>query len=137
MLELIGLNYWAILVVWIIYMAVGAFWYSPAGFAKQWTKLTGIDILKIPENQATKILLFVALSALIQTFTLAVVLNSLDVTSVVNGLLAGLVLWFGFTAATTVGVTLYSQRSWGFWWLNSAYFLVVMLVGSVILTLWQ
>jgi hypothetical protein len=137
MLELTGLNVWAMLVVWVIYMAVGAFWYSPAGFAKKWTKLTGIDILKIPENQATKILIAVALSALVQALTLAVVLNSLEVSSITHGVLTGLGLWFGFTAATTVGVTLYSKRNWSFWWLNSAYFLIVMLVGSVILTVWR
>lgn len=137
MLELTGLNIWAMLVVWVIYMAVGAFWYSPAGFAKKWKEHTGIDILKIPENQATKILISVALSALVQTLALAVVLNSLNVTLVAHGLLIGLVLWLGFTAATTVGVTLYSKRNWGFWWLNSAYFLIVMAVGSIVLTIWQ
>lgn len=137
MLELTGLNIGALLVVWIIYMAVGAFWYSPAGFAKKWKEHTGIDILKIPENQATKILISVALSALVQTVVLAIVLNSLNITSATHGLLIGFVLWLGFTAATTVGVTLYSKRNWGFWWLNSAYFLIVMLAGSVILTIWQ
>lgn len=137
MLELTGLNYWAIFFVWVIYMAIGAFWYSPAGFAKKWKEHTGIDILKIPENQATKILISVALSALVQTLTLAVVLNSLNITSLAHGLLIGSVLWLGFTAATTVGVTLYSKRNWAFWWLNSAYFLIVMLVGSIILTIWQ
>lgn len=137
MLELTGLNYWAIFVVWIIYMAIGAFWYSPAGFAKKWTKLTGIDILKIPENEATKILGLVALSALVQTATLAIILNSLQVTSVLSGLAVGALLWLGLTLATTVGVTFYSKRSWAFLWLNGSYFLVVMLVGSLILAVWQ
>lgn len=137
MLELEGINYWAVLAVWILYMAVGAWWYSKAGFAKQWTKHTGIDILKIPTNQANKIIGFVALSALIQAFALAIVFNSLDVSSVVNGLLVGLLLWLGFTAATTVGVTLYSKRSWGFLWLNSSYFLIVMVIASVIFSAWK
>lgn len=136
MLELTGLNYWAILVVWVIYMGIGAFWYSTAGFAKKWTKLTGIDILKIPENEATRTLGLVALSALVQSITLAIILNSLHVTSVASGLVVGLVLWFGLTLATTVGVTFYSRRGWAFLWLNSAYFLVVMLIGSLIFTLW-
>lgn len=137
MLELTNLNYWAVVVVWLLYLVVGAFWYSPAGFAKRWTKLAGNDILKIPADKANKIIAFVAVSGLVQAFTLGVVLNSLDVTSVVNGLAVGLVLWFGLTAATTVGVTLYSLKSWKFLWLNSSYFLVVMSIASVIFTLWQ
>lgn len=137
MLELDGINYWAVIVVWIIYMAVGAFWYSPAGFAKQWTKHTGINILKIPTQQANKIIGFVSLSALVQSLALAVILNSLYVTSATEGLIAGLLIWLGFTAATTVGVTLYGMRSWKFMWLNSSYFLLVMAVGSVIFSIWK
>ena len=57
--------------------------------------------------------------------------------SAAEGLIASLALWFGLTAATTVGVTLYSLRSWKFLWLNSAYFLVVMVLGSVILAVWK
>ena len=137
MLELDGLNYWAIAVVWIFYMIVGAWWYSPAGFAKKWTKYTGIDILKIPQEKASRIIAFVAVSALIQAVTLAVVLNSLDVANVTEALVATLVLWLGFTSATTVGVMLYSKRSWKFLWLNSSYFLVVMIVGSIIFSTWR
>lgn len=137
MLELTGINYWAVLVVWLFYCAVGAWWYSKAGFAKQWTKHTGIDILKIPVKQANNIIMWVALSALVQVFVLAVILNSLGATMATHGLLTGLLVWFGFTAATTVGVTLYGKRSWKFLWLNSSYFLVVMVIGSVILTVWR
>ena len=137
MLELTGINIWAVAVVWLLYVVVGAFWYSPAGFTKQWTKETGIDIMKIPQKDATRAIVSVALSALVQAVTLAVILNSLYVTTAMNGLVIGLVLWFGLTTATTVGVTLYSQRSWKFIWLNSSYFLVVMSLGSIILASWQ
>ena len=137
MLDITGINFWAVLVVWVLYMAIGAWWYSTAGFAKQWTKHTGINILKIPQEQANKIIGFVAVSALIQATTLAVVFNSLHVDSVVNGLIVGLVVWLGFTAATTVGTTLYSKRGWGFLWLNSSYFLVVMSIASAILSVWK
>lgn len=137
MLELDGINYWAVLIVWLLYMGVGAYWYSPAGFAKAWKRHTGIDMMKIPTTDANKIILFVALSALVQATTLAILFNSLGVKTVVDGLMLGLLVWFGLVTATTVGVTLYSRRSWGFLWLNSAYFLVVMSVGSIILSVWK
>jgi hypothetical protein len=137
MLDFIGLNVGAFVVVWGVYMVVGAIWYSPAGFAQQWHKYTGVDIMKIPTRRANEILLAVALSSLVQAIALGVIINSLDVTSLLNGLLIGLALWLGFTTATTVGVTLYQRLSWGFFWINSAYFLVVMTLGSIIFTLWQ
>lgn len=122
MLEFEGINYWAVALVWLVNVTVGAFWYSPVAFGKLWSKYAGNDIMKIPVKQANKIIMFVALSAVFQALALAVVLNSLDVTTAANGLVAGLVLWFGLTAATTVGVTLYSLRSWKFFWLTAATF---------------
>lgn len=137
MLELDGMNYWAVAVAWLINVIVGAVWYSPAGFAKQWTAYTKIDILKIPGDEATKILAAVAVSAAVQALALGMVINGLGATTWLEGLNAGLVLWLGFTAATSVGVTLYQRRSWKFLWLNASYFLVVMAINSIILAVWQ
>lgn len=136
MLEFDGLNYFVILVSWIINMVVGAFWYSPAGFSKQWHKYTGIDIMKMPQDVANKAIGFVSISALIQAVALAVILNTVGATTAGEGLATGLLLWFGLVSATTVGVTFYSQRGWKFLWLNSSYFLVVMAINSVILAVW-
>lgn len=111
MLDFSGLNYWAIAAAWAVNCGLGAFWYSPVGFARQWKQHTGVDLMKIPEAQATRILGSVVLSGLVQAITLAVVLNSLQASTAWQGLAAGLVLWFGLTAATTVGVTLYSRKS--------------------------
>lgn len=137
MLDFGDLNYWAIITAWVISCAVGAFWYSPKGFAKQWKQQTGVDIMKIPEQEATKILGYVVASAAVQVISLAVVLNSLNVTEAAEGLKAGLLLWLGFVAATTVGTTLYQRRTWKFLWLNSSYFLIVIAINSVILGVWQ
>lgn len=137
MLDLAGINYLAVLAVWLIYVVVGALWYSPLGFSKQWMKHTGIDIMKKPQADANKAIIFVALSALVQVVTLAFILNSLQVATATNGLAVGALLWLGLTAATTVGVTLYSNKSWKYLWLNSSYFLLVMVVGSVVLSVWR
>lgn len=137
MLEFGDLNFWAILVAWLINCAVGAFWYSPAGFSASWQKHTGIDIMKIPEKEATRILMSVIAAGLVQAIALAVIVNSIGATTAPEGILVGIVAWLGLTAATTVGVTLYSGRSWKFWWLNSSYFLLVMTVNSAILAIWQ
>lgn len=137
MLDFAGLNPWAILVVWLLYITVGAYWYSPAGFAKQWTKHTGIDIMKMPKDDANKAIGFVAASAIVQAYTLAVILHSLHIVGALDGLITGVFLWLGLTAATTVGVTLYSRKNWSYLWLNSSYFLLVMALGSVILAVWQ
>lgn len=137
MLTLEGINFLAILVAWIINCAVGAYWYSLAGFVQKWKEYTGIDIMEIPQNEATKTLMWVVFSGLIQAIALGLILNSLHVNELTHGLLVGLVLWAGFVAGTTVGTTLYSRRSWKFWWLNASYFLIVMSINSIILSIWR
>lgn len=132
-----GINYWAVVIAWLVNVVVGSFWYSPAGFGKLWTKLTGIDHMKMPEKEATKTIGFIALSALVQVFVLAVIIRSLHVTEVTNALLVGGFVWLGLTAATTVGNALYQRLGWKFWWLNSSYFLLVMIVNSIILAIWR
>jgi hypothetical protein len=140
MLEFAGINLWAVALVWLIYIAIGSFWYSPAGLGRQWTKLTKIDLLKMPKKESTQAIVSVAISAIFQVLALAVVINSLHITGsapATQGFMVGFVLWLGLTAATTVGVTLYQRRGWKFLWLNSGYFFVVMSIGSVILAVWQ
>lgn len=137
MLDFNGINYIAVLVAWVISISIGGFWYSPAGFAKQWSKLSGVDMMKTPKKEAARAIRFVAISCLIQVFVLALILNSLHVSTALEGLTAALVLWFGFTALTTVGNTLYQRQSWKFWWLNASYFLVVMAINGILLAVWN
>lgn len=137
MLELDGINYWAVAIAWLISVAVGAYWYSPSGFGKLWAKLSGVDHMKMPEKEATRTIGFVALASLVKVLVLAVIVNSLGVTEAFDGLILGVVLWLGLTAATTVGNTLYQRLSWKFWWLNASYYLLVLGVNAAILAVWR
>lgn len=136
MLDFEGINYWAVAAVWLVNVVVGSLWYSPMGFGKKWSKLSGVDIMKLPENESTRAIVYVALSAVVQAVVLAVVLNAIGVSSAAEGLVASFVVWLGMVAATTIGTTFYSRRGWSFWWLNASYFLVVMAVNGLILGAW-
>jgi Protein of unknown function (DUF1761) len=136
-LEIDGINYFAVIIAWLVNMFIGAYWYSPAGFSKQWKQYTKIDLMKLPKSEANQAISYVAISALIQAFVLALVLNSLLVTTIADGIATAVVLWAGLVAATTIGATFYSRRGWKFWWLNSSYFLLVMTINACILTVWK
>jgi len=136
MLEFNGLNIWAVVVAWLFSVILGSFWYSPAGFGKVWSKLSGVDMMKTPKEETTRAILFVIFSSLLQAIALGLILNSLNVSGIGEGIAASFVLWFGFTALTTVGNTLYQRQSWKFWWLNASFFLIVMVVNGIIFSLW-
>ena len=137
MLDFSGLNYWAVLIAWLVNVGIGAFWYSPQGFGIVWSKLSGVDMMKIPKEETSRAIVYVTISSLLQALALAIALNSLNVQNVGEGLIAGLFLWFGFTAITTIGNTLYQRQSWKFWWLNASFFLAVMTINSIILSFWM
>lgn len=130
------INYWAVLVAWLVNVVVGAFWYSPIGFSKQWSTYTGVDMMKIPKDTANKIISFVAVSGFVQAVTLAVVVVSLGALTAWEGLQVGLLLWAGLVTATTVGSTLYQGLGWKLIGLNSAYFLVVMSINAILFAVW-
>lgn len=137
MIDISGLNYWAVIVAWVVYMAVGMYWYSPKGFGKLWSKLSGVDIMKLPQNEANRAILYVVGASFVQAVVLATALYGIGVSNAVEGLVASLVLWFGLVAATTVGTTFYARRGWKFWWLNASFFLVTMAINGLILGAWQ
>lgn len=137
MIDISGLNYWAVIMAWVVYMAVGMFWYSPKGFGKLWTKLSGVDMMKMPQNEANRAITYVVGASFVQAVVLAAVLYSIGVSNATEGIVASLVLWFGLVAATTVGTTFYARKSWKFWWLNASFFLVTMAINGLILGAWQ
>lgn len=137
MLDFSGINYFAVLVAWLVSVIIGGYWYSPAGFGKKWSKLSGVDMMKTPKAETSRAIKFVALSCLLQSFIFAVVINSLDIHNVLQGIITSVTLWFGFTALTTIGNTLYMRQTWSFWWLNASYFLVIMVINGIIFSAWQ
>jgi hypothetical protein len=132
-----SLNIFAILVVWVINVLIGTLWYSPVGFGKKWSSLSGVDLMKVPKDEATRAIVLVSFSGLVQGIALALVLNSIGAHTVGEGIVAALVIWFGFTAVTTIGNTLYQRQSLKFWFLNASFFLVVMVINSIILSVWK
>ena len=137
MLELSGLNYPAIIAAWVVYMVVGAYWYSPKGFGKLWSRLSSVDIMKLPQREAYQAISYVMASSLLQALTLAIILNTMRVSDAFEGVIASLVLWLGLTAATTIGTNFYARKSWKFWWLNASFFLVTMTINGLLLGGWQ
>jgi len=53
-----------------------------------------------------------------------------------SGLESAVFNWLGFIAPATLAVVIYEKKSWGFWVLNNAYWLVSLLVMGIILSLW-
>jgi hypothetical protein len=133
------INLWAVLVAAIIRMGLGAFWFSSAGFGKQWIALAGIRSDAMTDQQKKgvwKMYLLEFVGSLATGFVLALLLAS-NMTVAQDGMFAGLLVWIGFTAPFDI-----SDYTWGgkpkkLFFLNGGYQLLVLVVMGAVIAWWR
>ena len=133
----IHVNYISILVAAVVSFFIGAVWYSPLLFGKQWIKAAGKTIEDIKGGAGTHSYLISFVAWLIASYILAVFIDyGVDLNSspqFLFGALAGFMCWFGFVAATSLIHNLFAQRSIALWLIDSGYTLVAFLISGIIL----
>lgn len=132
-------NFLAVIVSAVIAMAIGAFWYSPFGFGKQWSALMGWTSKKDTEDMkkgATQSYVWGFVAALVTAYVLAVVLGWAVATSVAEGLQVAFWVWLGFFATTQVGAMLWDRKPFKLFAINTGFNLVALLVQGALLAIW-
>lgn len=130
------MNYLAILVGALINMVVGALWYSPVLFSKQWMKLTGLKEMG-SKNDMPKMYAVTAVAAIVMSYVLMRLILDLHVSGAVWGMKIGLWVWLGFTAATTISDYLFTKRGLKLYAINVGYYLVVSLILGALFGVWH
>lgn len=130
------INYLAVLVAAVINMAMGAFWYSSAGFAKPWMKLVGKKAAEMDGNANTGYAI-TTVFALLQGFILAILVRTIGAETLMAGASLGVLLWVGFTASTTISDYLFTGRPIKLWTINTGYYLVVLVINGALLAVWR
>lgn len=137
----IHVNYISILVAAVVSFFIGALWYSPLLFARQWAKATGKTKEEIAKGSSTYAYVLAFFAWLIATYVLAVVIDyGVDFNSspqFLYGILAAFLCWFGFVAAISLIHNLFAQRSIILWLIDSGYVLVAFLISGAILAEWR
>lgn len=133
----VDINFVAIIVGAISNMIIGAVWYSPLVFGKQWMKLSGISQKDIDaqKSQMSKTYAMSFVGALIMAYILAVVLDLVGVATIAQGLQIGFLIWLGFVATTTLSSVLFENKRTELYLLNNGYNLISTLVMAGILTI--
>ncbi len=128
-------NWLAIVVCIVANMVIGAVWYGV--FAKPWMAGIGKTREDIEQNQSWQPYAIATLNSFLMAFMLANVLSWSGITGLVDGLVVGLYLWFGFTGFTFAANHAFEGRSLNLWSINSGTYLVGLLVMGAILGAWQ
>ena len=137
----IHVNYISILVAAVISFFIGALWYSPLLFARQWVQATGKTKEEIEKGSSTFAYVLTFIAWLIATYVLAVIIDysvGLDSSpQFLYGILAAFLCWFGFVAAISLIHNLFAQRPIILWFIDSGYVLLAFLISGAILAEWR
>lgn len=128
-------NHLAVLVAALVQFFLGALWYS-LFFAKPWMAFTGHTKGERPKGVVVAMLSSL-IGALILSFVLAHVVMWSGATTIGWGVFVGFICWLGFIATPLFAETIYEQRPYGLFWINSGYWLVVLVVSGGLLAAWH
>ena len=137
----VTINWVAILAAVVVNMVVGAVWYSPMLFGKQWSKLVGRKMEDMRKNAGPGYAI-TTVGAFVQAYILAhfVAFAAYYYPTYSNfsvGLLTGLWAWIAFVAVTQGVNTVFSGGRKKLWAINTGYFLVVLVINGVLLASWK
>lgn len=133
------INFFAVVVAAIVTFAIGALWYSPFLFGKQWLAFNGYGPEKAEamRKDAPRAYGISFVCYLVMAATFAVLVRLSHIEHVVGGAKLGFLLWVGFVAATGLMANVYSDKPIKAFALDAGYQLVYLVVMGLILVTWH
>jgi len=137
MMDAFHLNLWAVLVAGIINMVVGSVWYMPAVFGTIWMREIGMKPGAPMGDGMAKSYGITFIGALVMGYVTSLIIHYAGATTVAEGLKVGLWLWLGFAVTIPLNDVVFGKKTVTLYSLNAAYYLVVILLTSMMLAVWR
>lgn len=136
---MVFINITAVLAAAVVQMFLGFLWYGPF-FGKTWMRLTGVSKDKISESKKKgmkKIYLVAFLSSLVMAYVVANFVFFLNTQGVLEAMRLGFWIWLGFVATVMLGQVLWLDKSLKLYALDTGYYLLTLILTSIIVTVWR
>ena len=144
-MDILTVNWAAVVVAAIINMVLGMLWYGPF-FGKAWMKMTGVSRDGMQNNPAAKSAMYRSMViafiiALVQNIVLAHLIVFSVAAAGIGGVQAGVwiafFVWLGFVLPAHSGVYLWESKPIKLWAIYSGYYLVLLLINGALLGAWM
>jgi len=137
-MNLLQLNWLAIVVAFVAFFAIGAIWFGPKTFYPVWARALGQDPRQGPTGLPMPLVFgLTALGALVQVITTAIVIHFVSAASGAVGPLGGagigLLLGVGIAAAASLSHRLFAAQGLKVWIIEVGNDLVALTVAGLII----
>lgn len=135
----IEVNLLTVLIAAVVSMALGFLWYSPTVLGKQWIKEKGFshESLKKEQKEMGKWYMFSFVLALISAYVLSHVMglssNFFHYPMIQTGLTTGFWMWLGFVMPVQATATIFGNKNWKLFGIDTGYQLVSLLAMGVVI----
>jgi UDP-N-acetylmuramyl pentapeptide phosphotransferase/UDP-N-acetylglucosamine-1-phosphate transferase len=131
------MNYLAVLVSAIVNMVIGGLWYSPLLFAKQWMEFNNMTPESMKGINPGPLYAQSFAATLVSYFILAMAINSLNITTAMDGLKTGFCVWLGFITTVQFTANVFSPKKIQAYFIDTGYQLVSILSAGALLAVWR
>ncbi len=130
---LFGISFWWILLAVVVYFGIGAIWYSPIMFMKQWQ--AEIKHKATEMNMAMPAMVITFLSMAVLVMLEAYLVQATGTKGWMRGAYLGAKIWLGFVATTALVNSSFQGGSKKLFAIDQGYHLVGIVLAGAILTL--
>jgi len=136
-MEVVTLNWWAVVVAAVAYWALGALWYSPALFAGAWLKGIGKTKEQLDAGFTPWVFVFALLFSFLAAYGIARIYVLIGLVSIWDGIVLGLLCGTCFVLPSMGVNDMFEQRPCQLSFLNILYHVAGFVVIGVIIGAWH
>jgi hypothetical protein len=133
-----AINYWAVLVAAVTSFVIGGVWYTVL-FGHAWARLQNLSeeqLAQMAKDQPRSFGIFIA-GDLVMAMFLALLINSLEISTALGAAVLGATIWFGFCATLGAAKHAAHARPLKIYLINTGHELVCLIVMGLILGAWR
>lgn len=128
-------NIMALVVMAVVYMALGSVWYSKALFADMCCSSS----CKKEEGSCCSMSCYVGgfISAFVMAYVLSYFVMSMNAMDAMSGVKVGFWAWLGFIATTQFSHVLWGKKSVKHYMVDAGFYLVILLIMGGVFAVWH
>jgi hypothetical protein len=132
MFDWTGVNWVAVIVAAVAGFIISFIWYLPQVFGNRWAAATGRSLPQLGQAAMTNYVIGVVIVVVV-AYVLALVIDGIGATTVIDGVITAAVLSIGFYAVPIYSAVLWEGRTMTWWYITAGFaFVTSVVMGAVI-----